>query len=46
MRAGRTLTAGGGPAARNGVRSVYFVVEPNRQQLAQVAELLDGGWPR
>ena len=24
---------------------MYFVVEPNRQQLAQIAELLDGGWP-
>jgi NADPH:quinone reductase-like Zn-dependent oxidoreductase len=25
--------------------SVYFVVEPNRSQLAEIAGLLDGGWP-
>jgi NADPH:quinone reductase-like Zn-dependent oxidoreductase len=24
---------------------VYFVVEPNSHQLAQIAGLLDGGWP-
>ena len=28
-----------------GVSSVYFVVEPNRGQLAEIARLLEGGWP-
>jgi NADPH:quinone reductase-like Zn-dependent oxidoreductase len=42
---GRLVSVAEEPPQANGVSSVYFVVEPNRRQLAQIAELLDGGWP-
>jgi NADPH:quinone reductase-like Zn-dependent oxidoreductase len=32
-------------APESGIMSVYFVVDPDRPQLVQIAELLDGGWP-
>jgi NADPH:quinone reductase-like Zn-dependent oxidoreductase len=42
---GRLVSVAEEPPQANGVTSVYFVVEPNRRQLAQIAELLDAGWP-
>jgi NADPH:quinone reductase-like Zn-dependent oxidoreductase len=42
---GRLVSVAEEPPQVKGVRSLYFVVEPNRQQLAQIAERLDGGWP-
>ena len=33
------------PPQASDAGSVSFVIEPNRQQLAQIAGLLDGGWP-
>ena len=42
---GRLVSVAEEPPQASGVSSVYFVVEPNRQQLAQIAGLLDGGWP-
>jgi NADPH:quinone reductase-like Zn-dependent oxidoreductase len=42
---GRLVSVAEEPPQAPGVSSVYFVVEPNRAQLAQIAELLDGGWP-
>ncbi|QBD76404.1 NADP-dependent oxidoreductase [Ktedonosporobacter rubrisoli] len=33
-------------AKAHGVRSVWFIVEPNRQQLGQIAELIDAGHVR
>jgi NADPH:quinone reductase-like Zn-dependent oxidoreductase len=42
---GRLVSVAEEPPQAKGVSSVYFVVEPNRQHLAQIAELLDGGWP-
>jgi NADPH:quinone reductase-like Zn-dependent oxidoreductase len=42
---GRLVTVAEEPPQAPGVSSVYFVVEPNRRQLEQIAELLDGGWP-
>jgi NADPH:quinone reductase-like Zn-dependent oxidoreductase len=42
---GRLVSVAEQPPQANGVTSVYFVVEPNRRQLTQIAELLDGGWP-
>jgi NADPH:quinone reductase-like Zn-dependent oxidoreductase len=42
---GRLVSVAEEPPQANGVTSVYFVVEPNRRQLTQIAELLDGGWP-
>jgi NADPH:quinone reductase-like Zn-dependent oxidoreductase len=41
---GRLVSVAEEPPQAKGVVSVYFVVEPNRDQLAQIAELLDGGW--
>ncbi len=43
---GRLVSVAQEPPQAAGVSSVYFVVEPNREQLAQIAELLDGGLPR
>ena len=42
---GRLVSVAAEPPEAAGVTSVYFVVEPNRAQLARIAELLDGGWP-
>ena len=42
---GRLVSVAEEPPRATGVSSVYFVVEPNRRQLAQVAERLDDGWP-
>jgi NADPH:quinone reductase-like Zn-dependent oxidoreductase len=43
---GRLVSVAEEPPQATGVSSVYFVVEPNRRQLTQMAELLDGGFPR
>jgi NADPH:quinone reductase-like Zn-dependent oxidoreductase len=42
---GRLVSVAEEPPQATGVSSVFFVVEPNREQLAQIAGLLDGGWP-
>jgi NADPH:quinone reductase-like Zn-dependent oxidoreductase len=42
---GRLVSLAEEPPKAAGVSSVYFVVEPNREQLAQITRLLDGGWP-
>jgi NADPH:quinone reductase-like Zn-dependent oxidoreductase len=42
---GRLVSVAEEPPQTAGVSSVYFVVEPNRRQLAESAGLLDGGWP-
>ncbi len=42
---GRLVSVAEEPPEAPGVSSVYFVVEPNREQLTRIAELLDGGWP-
>ena len=42
---GRLVSVAEEPPQASGVTSVYFVVEHNRPQLAQIAALLDGGWP-
>jgi NADPH:quinone reductase-like Zn-dependent oxidoreductase len=42
---GRLVSVAEEPPQATGVTSVYFVVEPNRRQLEQIAGLLDGGWP-
>jgi NADPH:quinone reductase-like Zn-dependent oxidoreductase len=42
---GRLVSVAEQPPQAAGVTSVYFVVEHNREQLAQIAELLDGGLP-
>jgi len=41
---GRLVSVAEEPPQASGVTSVYFVVEPNRPQLEQIAALLDGGW--
>src|SRR3954447_3717074 len=41
---GRLVSVAEEPPQAKGVSSVYFVVEPNREQLARIAALLDGGW--
>jgi NADPH:quinone reductase-like Zn-dependent oxidoreductase len=43
---GRLVSVAEEPPHAKGVTSVYFVVEPDRRQLAQIAALLDGGGPR
>jgi NADPH:quinone reductase-like Zn-dependent oxidoreductase len=43
---GRLVSVAQEPPQAAGASSVYFVVEPNREQLAQIADLLDGGLPR
>jgi len=40
---GRLVSVAEEPPQAKGVSSVYFVVEPNREQLARIAALLDGG---
>ena len=42
---GRLVSVAEEPPQASGVTSVYFVVEPNRRQLAQISALLDGAWP-
>jgi NADPH:quinone reductase-like Zn-dependent oxidoreductase len=42
---GRLVSVAEEPPQATGVSSVHFVVEPNREQLAQIARLLDDGWP-
>jgi NADPH:quinone reductase-like Zn-dependent oxidoreductase len=42
---GRLVSVAEEPPQAAGVSSVYFVVEPNRRELAEIAGLLDGGWP-
>jgi NADPH:quinone reductase-like Zn-dependent oxidoreductase len=42
---GRLVSVAAEPPQATGVSSVYFVVEPNREQLAQIARLLDDGLP-
>ena len=42
---GRLVSVAEEPPQATGIRSVYFVVEPNHEQLARIAVLLDGGWP-
>src|SRR5688572_3964041 len=42
---GRLVSVAEEPPQASGVTSVYFLVEPNRRQLAQIAALLDGAWP-
>ena len=42
---GRLVSVAEEPPQATGVSSVYFVVEPNRRQLTQIAGLFDGGWP-
>jgi NADPH:quinone reductase-like Zn-dependent oxidoreductase len=42
---GRLVSVAAEPPRATGVSSVYFVVEPNREQLAQIARLLDDGLP-
>jgi NADPH:quinone reductase-like Zn-dependent oxidoreductase len=42
---GRLVSVAEEPPQATGISSVYFVVEPNREQLTQIADLFDGGWP-
>jgi NADPH:quinone reductase-like Zn-dependent oxidoreductase len=42
---GRLVSVAEEPPQATGIKSVYFVVEPNHEQLARIAVLLDGGWP-
>ena len=42
---GRLVSVAEEPPQAPGITSVYFVVGPDRMQLVQLAELLDGGWP-
>jgi NADPH:quinone reductase-like Zn-dependent oxidoreductase len=42
---GRLVSVAEEPPQATGVSSIYFVVEPNREQLAQIARLLDDGLP-
>jgi NADPH:quinone reductase-like Zn-dependent oxidoreductase len=42
---GRLVSVAEEPPKAAGVTSVYFVVEPDREQLGQIARLLDDGWP-
>ena len=42
---GRLVSVAAEPPQASGVTGVYFVVEPNRRQLAQIASLLDGALP-
>ena len=42
---GRLVSVAEEPPQASGITSVYFVVEHNRRQLAQIAALLDGGSP-
>ena len=42
---GRLVSVAAEPPQATGITSVYFVVEPNREQLTRIADLLDEGWP-
>jgi NADPH:quinone reductase-like Zn-dependent oxidoreductase len=42
---GRLVSVAEEPPQASGISSVYFVVEPNREELVEVAGLLDGDWP-
>ncbi len=42
---GRLVSVAEEPPQATGISVVYFIVEPERHQLAQIAGLLDGGWP-
>jgi NADPH:quinone reductase-like Zn-dependent oxidoreductase len=42
---GRLVSVAEQPPQATGVTSVYFVVEPNLEQLTQIADLFNGGWP-
>jgi NADPH:quinone reductase-like Zn-dependent oxidoreductase len=42
---GRLVSVAEEPPQATGISSVYFVVEPNRRQLEQIAGLLDGALP-
>jgi NADPH:quinone reductase-like Zn-dependent oxidoreductase len=42
---GRLVSVAEEPPRASGISSVYFVVEPNRRQLAQLSGLLDDGLP-
>jgi NADPH:quinone reductase-like Zn-dependent oxidoreductase len=42
---GRLVSVAEQPPQRDGVTSVYFVVEPDRRQLTEIAALLEGGGP-
>ena len=42
---GRLVSVAEEPPHASGIRSVYFVVEPDRRQLAQLSGLLDDGLP-
>jgi NADPH:quinone reductase-like Zn-dependent oxidoreductase len=42
---GRLVSVAEEPPHASGIRSVFFVVEPNRRQLAQLTGLLDDGLP-
>jgi NADPH:quinone reductase-like Zn-dependent oxidoreductase len=42
---GRLVSVAEDPPRATGISSVYFVVEPNREQLTQVSRLLDDGLP-
>jgi NADPH:quinone reductase-like Zn-dependent oxidoreductase len=41
---GRLVSVAEEPPQATGVSSAYFVVEPDRRQLTQIAGLFDGGW--
>ena len=42
---GRLVSVAEEPPQAPGITSVYFVVEPNREQLARIGRLYDDGWP-
>jgi NADPH:quinone reductase-like Zn-dependent oxidoreductase len=42
---GRLVSVAEEPPQATGISTVFFIVEPNRDQLARIAGLLDGGWP-
>jgi NADPH:quinone reductase-like Zn-dependent oxidoreductase len=42
---GRIVSIAEEPPQVGGIRSVYFVVEPNRGQLVEIARRLEDGWP-
>jgi NADPH:quinone reductase-like Zn-dependent oxidoreductase len=42
---GRLVSVAEEPPEAPGIRTVYFTVEANREQLSQISQLLDGGFP-
>jgi NADPH:quinone reductase-like Zn-dependent oxidoreductase len=40
---GRLVSVAGEPPQEPGISSIYFVVEPSREQLVELAKLVDGG---